>query len=138
MKLSEENERILAEIDTYNPGLANALRKACSTADAEGPSEKETAEKDAYFKAGDAAQRSKQYGMKRVTAPASVPHDEALRIIGLREYEYTSIVDEYGEDDVNEEVQLTIRKVNGGVSIIHAASVIRCELKKRRVATIGA
>lgn len=126
MKLPEENERILAQISTYDRFLANALRRACNAAEIEGPSEADVAKQDAYFKKMDSVQRAKQYGSK----PTSITHEESLKVIGLRDYEYSDLVSNYGKEDVDAEVEMTVRKIKSGISIIRAASVIRCELDK--------
>ena len=126
MKLSENDERILAEIETYNPGLANALRRACSTAAAEGPSEKETAKQDAYFKAGDARVQAQQHGGNagKGTVPAVHTHEENLRIIGLSESGYRRLVRDYGAGAVEEQIRIAIKDVGCGTKVNHAESFL--------------
>ena len=126
MKLSENEERTLAEIETYNPGLAKALRKACSTAAKEGPSEKETAKQDAYFKAGDARVQAQQHGgnVGRGAVPANHSHEKSLRIIGLSESGYGRLVRDFGAGAVEEQIRIAVKDVGCGTKVNHAESFL--------------
>ena len=96
-----------------------------------GKTEEEVQEYDAKSKAMDAAQRAAQYGAKPLATPVNMSYEEAMRIIGLREYEHAGIVRDFGERLTKEEVYALAHNVKKGLVVRHAESLLRLNLKKR-------
>ena len=139
MKLSEKNERILAEIDTYNPGLSNALSKACNTADAEGANEQEVKLQDAKYKAMDARVQAQVRGTASVKRQEPMTDKEALLATGIREHERDSLLSDFNENAVSEELHILAREIKAGsTSVKNPYGALRYRLSKNPNSAIGA